>query len=154
MAGESGVRIEFGGAPEQLQKLAVFMTDLRTFWPRIVPLVTGWWREQFDTQGGFAGKEWAPLSPDYAARKAVMFPGKPILQATGALKQAASRPSRVQTPVSLTLTIDDPKLEYLQDGTDRMPARPLVFGEPLPAAAAAELQVAADEYVSDLLGRI
>lgn len=154
MPENAGVHIDFNGTPERLQKLAVFMSDLRTFWPRLVPLVTGWWRQQFDTQGGFAGHGWAPLSLDYAARKEVLYPGKGILQATGALRQAASRPARAVTPVSLTLTIDDPKLEHHQDGTDRMPARPLVFGEPLPLAAAAELQAAAGDYVTDLLRRI
>lgn len=154
MAANAGVEIDFNGAPEQLQKLAVFMTDLRTFWPLVVPLVTGWWKRQFDTEGGFASGGWAPLSSDYADRKAVMYPGKGILQATGALKQAASRPTRVQTPSSLTLSIDDPKLEYHQEGTSRMPARPLVFGDPLPASAEAELQVAAEQYVTDLLRRL
>lgn len=151
---ESRVVVDFNGTPEQLQKLAVFLTDLRAFWPRVVPLVTGWWRRQFETEGSFAGHAWSPLSPDYAARKASLYPGKGILQATGALRGAASRPARAQTPTSLTLSIDDPKLGYHQAGTPRMPARPLVFGEPLPAAATAELQVVAEEYVTDLLRRI
>jgi len=54
----------------------------------------------------------------------------------------------------LTLTIDDPKLEYLQTGTDRMPARPLVFDAPLPAGAQAELDAIAEHYITDLLARV
>jgi hypothetical protein len=67
------------------------------------------------------------------------YPGKGILVATGDMKRAASAPRACVTPTSLTLTIDDPKLQYHQDGTDRMPARPLVFGDPLPPEARAEL---------------
>lgn len=149
-----GISVERGDVDRRLGQLAVFMQDLRPFWPLIVPVVTGWWRSQFATEGAFGGKPWARLSPTYAAQKAIRYPGRGILVATGGLKQAASRPQRSQTPTSLTLTINDAKLQFHQQGTPRMPARPLVFGGPLPPLADAEISLAADKYVRDLLNRI
>lgn len=154
MADDASVRIDFHGTPEQLQKLAVFLSDLRSFWPLLVPTVTGWWRRQFESEGEFGGHAWAALTPAYAARKAHTHPGRGILVATGALKRSASRPRRAQTATSLTLAIDDQKLPFHQEGTGRMPARPLIFGDPLPPAARAELDHVANAYVTDLLKRL
>jgi hypothetical protein len=108
----------------------------------------------FDTEGEFGGERWAALSPDYEAWKSLHFPGKGILQRTGEMKRAVSNPLRAVTPTSLTLTIDSDVLPYHQDGTDRMPQRLLVFGEPLPPEAQAELDAVAEGYVTDLLRRV
>jgi hypothetical protein len=149
------VHVDDSDARRRIDRLALFLTDLRAFWPMLVPVATGWWRQQFESEGGFAGQPWASLSPSYAAWKSAHYPGKPILQATGAMRQAASRPERFTSPISLTLTITDPKIAYHEEGTGRMPARPLVFGDPvLPVAAQEELQAVADAYIHDLLGRI
>lgn len=134
------------------RKLAQFiatMLDLRPFWPMVVPLFIGWMREQFDTEGAFAGAAWAELSPAYAAWKSSAYPGKGILVATGALKHFASDPDRTVGPDSLILTIIDPKLEYHQTGTMNMPARPLLF-EQLPPSAEAELYAAQERYVDEM----
>lgn len=143
----------FSEAERRLAQLAVGLLDLRPFWPRVVPLFIGWMREQFETEGAFAGRPWAPLSPQYLAWKSRAYPGKGILYATGAMRRAASSPRREAQPQRLILTIRDPKLEYHQAGTDRMPARPLIFSD-LPAVAAAQLQQAADDYVDDLARRL
>jgi hypothetical protein len=148
------VRVDDAGAEERIRKLAVFLTDLRSFWPLLVPVATGWWRRQFESEGEFGGSPWAPLSPAYEAWKRDNFPGKGILQRTGALKQAASRPTRFVTPHTLTLSIESDYLGFHQDGTSRMPARPLVFGSLLGAEAQAELNAVAEVYIRDLLGRI
>lgn len=146
-------------AQKRIERLALHLSDLRGFWPLLVPVVTSWWKRQFDTEGGFAGNPWQALSPVTVDAKAALGLRPEILQATGQLKQAASRPERSVTPVSLTLTIDDsgpahgPVLGYHQEG-DGVPQRPLVFGDPLPPAASAELQAAADTYVRDLLARL
>jgi hypothetical protein len=155
-------------ADRRIEKLALFLSDLRPFWPIVKRLVSGrggWWSRQFETEGAFAGAPWAALNPRYAAIKATMFPGKPILQAAGGIRRAASNPKVSMTPRSLSLTIDDsaekhgprgrtgPVLQYHQDG-DGVPRRPLVFGDPLPPVAAFELEQAADGFVRDLLGRI
>jgi hypothetical protein len=155
---------------EEAEKLArgftLLLNDLRPFWPRVATLFRGWMNQQFDTEGAFAGTPWAALSPQYALVKASLAPGKGILQFAGGIRRAASRPIREQTARTLTLTIDDsqeehgasgaigPILQYHQEGTPRMPARPLIFGDPLPGQAALQLQAEADAYVSDFLRRV
>src|SRR5262249_369123 len=42
----------------------------------------------FETQGRALGESWAPLQPTYAARKAQKYPGKGILEATGAMRRS------------------------------------------------------------------
>lgn len=147
------IRVDRDDADRDLQKLALFLTDLRSFWPKLVPLFVGWMRRQFDTEGGFGGQRWAPLAFSTVQYKAGRGLRPNILQATGAMKQAASRPSRTATPRSLTLTISDPKLGFHQEGTSRMPARPLIFDR-LPVVAQLEVEQAATEYVDDLLRRL
>ncbi|MDQ5821232.1 MAG: hypothetical protein M3540_07325 [Actinomycetota bacterium] len=94
------------------------------------------------------------MSERYALIKRSTHPGKGLLIRTGALRQAASRPDRVATARELILRIDDPKLRHHQSGNARMPARPLVFGSPLPPDAARELEAVATSYIRDLLHRV
>src|SRR5436309_2615793 len=67
----------------RIGRLSLFLQDLRSFWPLVVPVVTGWWRSQFESEGAFAGRPWAPLNPDYLARKQAMGLRTSILQASG-----------------------------------------------------------------------
>jgi hypothetical protein len=128
------------------------MLDLRPFWPLVVPLFVRWMREQFESEGGWGGDPWAPLTPDYAAWKAEHYPGRSILYATGDMRRAASNPERDATPISLSLTIVDPKIEFHQGGTDKMVARPVIPAE-LPFGADVELTEAANGYVRENLRR-
>jgi hypothetical protein len=146
------INFEDARARRKLERLTLFVSDLRPFWPLVVPLFIEWMREQFESEGAFAGNPWAPLAPAYEAYKAVKYPGKPILQATGALRRAASNPSRRVAPTSLTLTIHSDYLGYHQEGTSRMPARPLVF-ENLPMIARAQLAGVAERYVREIVAR-
>lgn len=147
------ITVDDAEANRELRIIATGLSDLRSFWPMLVPVATQWWRRQFDTQGAFAGTPWQPLSPAYAAWKQRRAPSKPILQLTGKMKQAVSRPHRVQTPLSLTLSISDEKLGRHQEGGGNLPKRPVVFSDPLPPIAALELDRVAEEYVSDLIAR-
>jgi phage gpG-like protein len=42
----------------------------------------------FETRGRAIGESWAPLNPAYAARKALKYPGKGILEATGKMRRS------------------------------------------------------------------
>jgi hypothetical protein len=146
------IRVDADDADRKLSQLALFLSDLRGFWPKVVPLFVGWMRNQFETEGAFGGEAWSPLAASTVRSKGLRGLRPEILQATGAMRSAASNPSRTVTPRSLTLTISDPKIGFHQTGTDRMPARPVIF-ENLPFAAERELQAAASDYVRDLLSR-
>lgn len=108
--------------------------------------------EQFGSSGGWGGEQWAPLSESTILQKAQHGGGSSILIDTGQLRQAASRPTRLATPSSLTLTIEDRTIEWHQEGTDRMPARP-VIPDALPVSAEVELELAADRYVAEMAAR-
>lgn len=138
---------------KKLAELQVYLRDLRPFWPLLVPLFIGWMGAQFATEGGWGGQAWAPLSPAYAAYKSRVYPGRSILIREGGLRRAASEPRRTVTPRTLTLTIDDPVAGYHQDGTDKMPARPLI-PQSLPPSATREVEAAATEYVTTLINRL
>lgn len=137
----------------KVAQLQLFLSDLRTFWPLLVPVFVGWMGAQFATEGGWGGQQWTPLSPAYAAEKAHTHPGRSILIRDGAMRRAASQPRREATPRTLTLWIDDPKAGYHQEGTADMPARPLI-PDPLPVSARRDIDIAAEEYVSVLVRRI
>ncbi len=147
------VHVDDRDAERELKVIAAGLHDLRSFWPMLVPVVSSWWRRMYATEGAFAGSPWAPLSASYAAWKAAHYPGKGILQASGKMRQAVSRPHRSQTPTTLTLSIESPVLGYHQEGGGSLPKRELVFSDPLPALAALELDAVAERYVTDLLGR-
>lgn len=152
-----GVRVVITGiqeSREKLDRLALFLSDLRPFWPRVVPLFIGWMARQFESEGTYLnGRRWAALSPEYRARKAVTHPSRTILIRDRDLRQAASRPHRFARPRTLTLTIRDPKAGFHQSGTPRMPARPLL-PDTLPAAPVRELEIAAEGYVTELVDRL
>jgi len=54
-------------AERQLRTFELLLSDLRPFWPIVARLFRGWMKAQFDSEGSFAGRPWAPLSPEYAS---------------------------------------------------------------------------------------
>lgn len=154
------VDVDADDAQRRLDRIALGLTDLRSFWPLVTRLYISWLGRQFETEGAFAGRPWAPLSPGYASWKSINYPGKTILSRTGALRRAATTPRRRATPTMLVLSIEPYEREgetlqpsWFHKGAGRMPARPLALGSPLPAQAEAELGQAASMYVRDLLSR-
>lgn len=160
----------------RIEFVAGQLSDLRPFWPKLVSEVfIPWMREQFASEGVFGlGHRWEPLSLEYAVRKRAEFPGKTILQAFGDLRQAASRPKRTRVDAQL-LELEIPwaeqkaakgrdadvKVEWHQRGTEgkagptgavgSMPARPIVFGDPLLPGPAAMLEQTQEDYLADLV---
>ncbi len=140
-------------AERRLGQLSVLLRDLRSFWPKVVPLFIGWMGQQFASEGAWGGAPWAALSPGYALAKGGRYPGRGILYATGQLRRAASSPQRQATAQTLTLSVVDFKAGWHQDGTTRMPARPIIPSS-LPITARIQLDRAADDYVDDLISRL
>lgn len=153
------VRIDTGQADRDLRRISVLLNDLRPFWPRVRRLFVDWERQQFDSEGAFWGTRWPALNPDYARRKRILWGDRPILQASGQAKRAAMTPIQTAVgPRTLTLTIDDAGkahpaiLQFHQTGEGNLPKRP-VIGDELPASAVRDLEIEADAYLRDFLGR-
>jgi phage gpG-like protein len=76
--------------------------------------------------GGPSGR-WVALDPEYAAWKAKKFPGKGILEATGALRESLTSQGEGSVvsygPNSVFIGSDVEYAEFHQTGTGRMPRR-------------------------------
>lgn len=83
----------------------------------------------FQTEGAFAGKRWAPLTPAYAAWKFRAVGALPILQLEGDLKRSlTNKPMDIERVNKLRAEFGtrDRKAVWHQFGTRHMPARPPV----------------------------
>jgi phage gpG-like protein len=104
----------------------------------LLPLNQRWWNptrkewspilqesqsEYWQTEtNSFNGQPWKPLTPKYAQKKNIRFPGAPILRATGTMQDTMSIRS---TPKKFHVHgVEYGK--YHQFGTKRMSARPWV----------------------------
>lgn len=74
---------------------------------------------------------WPPLDPAYAAQKASVFPGAPMLVRTGALwadvSNLSNSPKNVLSDMQAEYVVDNRIAKFHQYGTESMPARPVVF---------------------------
>lgn len=88
------VRISFDVEGEQqisraFEALAVETSDMSEPLEEMADLILDYIRLQFESEGASGlGEKWVPLDPDYEARKAVHYPGRPILVRTGGMKGA------------------------------------------------------------------
>jgi hypothetical protein len=143
----------------ELQYLARMLVDLRSFWPLVSEAFIGWVSEQFKTEGQSWTEGWVPLSAAYRSWKEQNFPGKGILSMYGDLRRAATSPRRIPGPTTLVMEIEPfthshsgRQIEpgWFQEGTDRMPARPLI-GDHMTLDQEGELQALGERYVTGLL---
>ena len=97
-------------------------------WESLAPIVAEAADNIFASEGRGG---WPQLSEAYARWKARNFPGKGILDLTGAYRNAATQigaPNNVITTTENSLTYGVEGLDYPvyhETGTDRMPARPV-----------------------------
>lgn len=111
------------------------ISDLRPVWDRIERAFNRIEDEQFKSEGakGRTGR-WKPLSRRYAERKAVEFPGMPILQRSGRLYKALTGKSSdavvVKTKEEFAIGTNLFYAAFHQTGTSKMPARePISFSD-------------------------
>lgn len=81
---------------------------------------------QFNSEGAYGSGGWPALSPNYAAWKAHHYPGKPILQRTGALmRDLTQRPFGIEhlTPGAMAVGTDITYAAYHQAGGPNLPQR-------------------------------
>jgi phage gpG-like protein len=95
-------------------------TPTRKEWaPVLQDSQSEYWQQQTNS---FNGQPWKPLTEKYAAKKSILYPGAPILRATGAMQDTMTIQS---TPKKFHVHgVDYGK--YHQFGTKRMSARPWV----------------------------
>ena len=109
-------------------RIASDMTDFREPFADIYDNFCGIEERSFKAQG--LPDRWVPLSPRYAAWKRKHYPGKKILERTGALKAAmtGSGPGAVRVigHRSAEFGTDIPYARYHQSGTRYMPRRKVV----------------------------
>lgn len=132
--------VEFENATAQLLAMRDRAEDLTpAFAMGVDPYLTSEISEQFASEGAHFGDPWAPLAE--RTLKARRRPGHGrggILRDTDMLYNAFVNPFddgaiRVIDAQSYQRGVSVPYYPYLHDGTDRMPARPVVPGE-MPAA--------------------
>ena len=121
----------------QLSRFGEGISDFTPLWAETGGLFKQDMAAQFATEGETSGDEWAPLSDAYAAWKAKHYPGRTIGWLTGALMQSMTGGAgyiELFTPLTAefgqadgaTPTEDGSYGRFFNDGTDKMPARPLL----------------------------
>lgn len=125
-------RIEGTRLSAGIAKLAERAGDWRGAWPRLTGHLADALARQFESLGASGGGErWAPLSAAYARRKEQIYPGQPLLQASGRLFQSltGSTGDTLRETEALKLRFGT-RVAYaslLHSGTRRgLPARPLL----------------------------
>jgi phage gpG-like protein len=130
------LKLEFWGEAQvsrTIRRVGENVEDLRPAYDAIADLVVAENRRNFDTEGGHASGGWAPLSPKYAAWKARHYPGKPILELTGDLRDdLTERPMGVEVIEPQTIRLGSTLRYggYHQAGSGILPRRrPVEFTE-------------------------
>lgn len=77
---------------------------------------------QFDSEGGYGAGGWAPLSPRYAAWKQQQYPGRGILEATGALRDSLTTSLDVNEVGPRSMTVGS-RVRYGRYHQSRRPRR-------------------------------
>jgi len=153
-------RMVVAGGVEMDRGLARFtdgISDWRPIWPVFSDSFYAWIRGQFESEGAAAGGgKWWKLSEAYAAWKERHFPGKPILQRTGALMASltsskAAGAVYIAAPRSLTIGSDIPYAVFHQVGAGHLPQRKeIAFSE----AGKRELMKIAQMYLVEIATKV
>jgi len=124
----AGLFIEVAGDVQLARSLSRFGDGIKDFRPVWEQIVKSFWdieRKQFESEGGYGSGGWLPLSPSYAAWKEENYPGKPILQRSGALFESltgqASGTIKQISDKSLTIGTDVFYAIFHQKGSKARP---------------------------------
>lgn len=104
--------------------------------PLLTPVFEATERRQFDAEGaGPVDGAWEPLSPAYEAWKLEKYPGKPILERTGAMREGLTSTSAFSRRESSGNTFvfgtsGVPYASFHQTGTAKMPVRAVFDFDP------------------------
>lgn len=117
--------------PDEVKTFFVrIKNELKDFTPIWDDVVEEFWNIQTDHFGSEGHGKWRPLSPRYAAWKAIHYPGQPLLVLTGKLEAAATGITGHQIRKSSDrVQIGWRGLNYWkfhQEGTRKMPQRKVI----------------------------
>lgn len=132
-----GLRLSFEFFGDQqvdrtLTRFGENVRDARPVWNDLADDFARSEARQFSSGGRYASGGWSPLSPKYAAWKALRFPGQPILVATGDLRASLTRrPLGVEAiePQSMAIGSDVEHGGYHQRGDGVPQRRPVELTE-------------------------
>lgn len=124
MAQEVQFEVELQGVEQlqsKLERAGQKLSDMYGFFTDIGRFLTGFYGSiPFVTQGSIYGDPWAPLSDDYAERKAQTYPGRNLLIATGEMSRGFQADP---DSFSVRLYNEVAWFQYHQTGTSKMPQR-------------------------------
>jgi phage gpG-like protein len=127
------LRLEIEGEEQlrqALDELAKDVQDFRPVWEELEQIFYDIETKQFRSEGAHSGAPWKDLSSDYGKWKELKYPGKPILERTGALRRSLTGrgPGGIReiTKTSMTLGSNLPYADIHQRGGRRLPARPAI----------------------------
>jgi phage gpG-like protein len=118
-----------GKFTKRINKISKVCSDLTPAWKKIGEDFRRTEEKVFKGQGSYGSRSaWKPLTPKYSEWKSLYFPSKPILEATGSLKNSlitkGANNIEIISPLSIKLGTNDSKFKYHQKGTKKMAARP------------------------------
>lgn len=106
------------------------LTDLTDLWHVIARDLQASAERAFASEGASSGSAWAPLTAAYASWKGQNYPGKTILRRTDVLYKSLVHdgPGHVHSvsPRAMLWGTEVPWAGFLQGGTRRMKARPII----------------------------
>lgn len=121
------VRLEIKGDKKAIAQLNKMLDTFKDWKPELQAvgdfLVSFYQNPVFETEGGIFGARWQPLTPAYANRKAIKYPGRGILEASGRMRRS------YETHVFANLLELVNPTEYAilhQEGRGRLPERLLI----------------------------
>jgi len=122
-------QIDGGQRMDRALSLMAEQVDLRLAATKLQEIFNKNRKADFASQGSHSGKRWQRLTPEYRKRKAIFYPGKPILHRTGNLMSSLVNPSHPQavsavSRTSVAMGTTDSKAIYHQTGGTHLPARP------------------------------
>lgn len=126
------IRVEWQIEPaiSALKGLLERLRDLRPVWRSLTVYLRRAALQQFASEGGRGGAQWAPLTPRYAAQKEKVFPGQPIMRASDRLFQSLTdqtADSVVEIEAQeMTFGTEVPYARYHQRGEGRNPQRKIL----------------------------
>ena len=122
------VDVDDSGLQVMLNGIRSAMNDLTPIWPQVRDVYMTFMRQQFTTEGGYAGVDWAPLSGNYARWKSQQAPGKTILRFRDRMYNSLTQQNHADQvyrtePQKMEWGTRVPYARFHQLGTHKMPKR-------------------------------